>query len=318
MEYKDYYKIMGVERDADAVAIKRAYRVLARKYHPDVSTEDDAEARFKEVGEAYEVLKDPEKRAAYDQLGADWQQGQSFRPPPDWDAGFEFTNAGTESGFNDSSANSDFFESLFGRAFRDAASQGNGKRQQQRSNDHHAKIMIDLEDSLNGASRGITLQAPEIDQNGQLKNRQRTLNVKIPKGVKAGQHIRLSAQAQSSVPGAPAGDLYLEVAFNPHKFYRVEGEDLYYDLPVTPWEAALGGSINVPTPEGPVKLKIPTNSKAGKQLALRGKGIPGKPKGDLYVVLTIALPSADSPEAKKIYREMEQSLTFNPRQHLGV
>ena len=324
MQYKDYYQIMGVERDVDAATLKRAYRVLARKYHPDVSKESDAEARFKEVGEAYEVLKDPEKRAAYDQLGADWQQGQSFKPPPDWGSGFEFSEAGFDGGFSQQGygTHSDFFETLFGHAFRSAGDTTGDRRethyQQPASNDHHAKILIDLEDSLNGATRAITLQVPEIDRHGHLINRQRTLNVKIPKGIKQGQHIRLAGQAESSVAGAPAGDLYLEVAIKPHRFYRVDGADLYYDLPVTPWEAALGKTIAVPTPSGSVNLKIPAGSKAGQQLALRGRGIPGKLKGDLFVVLTIALPTADNEKAKSLYRQMEETMAFNPRQHLGV
>ncbi|MCL4168303.1 UNVERIFIED_CONTAM: hypothetical protein GTU68_009481, partial [Idotea baltica] len=210
---------------------------------------------------------------------------------------------------------SDFFESLFGHAFHHAGGHG---QQQPSSNDHHAKILIDLEDTLNGASRVITIQSPKIDQTGHLRNHQRNLNVKIPKGIMPGQHIRLRGQAESSASGLPAGDLYLEVAIKPHDFYRVEGADLHYDLPVTPWEAALGSSIKVPTPDGPVKLKIPAESKSGKKMALRGRGIPGNPKGDLYVVLIIALPSADSEQAKKLYREMELSLAFNPRQNLGV
>ena len=330
MEYKDYYQIMGVERDVDASGLKRAYRVLARKYHPDVSAEADAEARFKEVGEAYEVLKDPEKRAAYDQLGADWQQGQSFQPPPDWGAGFEFSETGFDGGFSagGGTANSEFFESLFGHAFRHASNRSSSADRtasaaesgfhQTAANDHHAKILIDLDDSLNGSSRSITLQVPELDENGHLRSRQRVLNVKIPKGIKSGQHIRLSGQAESGIPGSKAGDLYLEVELKPHKLYRIDGADLFYDLPVTPWEAALGKSIAVPTPRGPVKLKIPAGSKSGQQLALRGRGIPGKPKGDLFAILRIALPAAKTRQAKDLYHRMEQELAFNPREHLGV
>ena len=244
MEFKDYYETLGLERDVDQTGIKRAYRKLARKYHPDLNKAADAEDRFKEVGEAYEVLKDPEKRTAYDQLGENWQSGQQFKPPPDWDAGFEggFDPRGAD-------AHSDFFESLFGQAFRNtsghSSGHGSGHRSSNdfrfhRNNDHHAKVLIDLEDSLNGATKTISLSVPKLNPAGQLQNTERVLNVKIPKGVKAGQHIRLSGQAESGIENESPGDLYLEVEFKPHPFYRVEGSDLYYDLHITPWEAALG------------------------------------------------------------------------------
>ena len=316
---------MGVERDADADAIKRAYRMLARKYHPDVSSESDAEAKFKEVGEAYEVLKDAEKRTAYDQLGENWRAGESFQPPPDWGSGFEFSSGGFDGGFSnaDSAAHSDFFDSLFGHAFSSAGSSQRGNSsgpqyQQQNARDHHAKIIIALEDSLTGAKRNITLQVANLDAQGRLSQRPKTLSVKIPKGIKSGQHIRLGGQAESAIAGTPAGDLYLEIAIEPHHFYQLKGSDLYYDLPVTPWEAALGASIKVPTPGGPVQLKIPAGSKSGTQLLLRGKGIPSKPAGDLYVELQIILPAANTEQAKQLYKEMEKSLSFNPRANLGV
>jgi curved DNA-binding protein len=325
MEFKDYYQILGLERDVDQSHIKRAYRKLASKYHPDLNKADDAEARFKEVGEAYEVLKDPEKRAAYDELGADWQPGQQFKPPPDWEAGFEFAGGGGEGGFDPrgGGAHSDFFESLFGQAFRNASGHTSGYGssndfRSNRSNDHHAKVMIDLEDSLQGATKTISLRVPKLNSAGQLQNTERVLNIKIPKGVKAGQHIRLSGQAESGIADESPGDLYLEVEFKSHPFYRVEGSDLYYDLPLTPWEAALGAKINVPSPKGKVKLNIPEGSKNGRQLRLKGQGIPGKLAGDLYVVLQIALPAANTEKAKALYREMAESLDFNPRKHLNV
>ncbi len=314
MEFKDYYKIMGVKRDATQDEIKRAYRKLARKYHPDVSKEADAETRFKEVGEAYEVLKDPEKRAAYDQLGANWKAGQEFHPPPDWNAGFEFSGGGFTGG--DASAFSDFFETLFGREFA-----GGGRRSSAyhaKGEDHHARILIDLEDAYHGANRTITLQVPELDAHGRVHTRQRTLKVHIPKGVKQGQRIRLAGQGAPGMGKGPAGDLYLEVAFKPHPYYRIEGRDLYIDLPLAPWEAALGAKVKVPTPGGVVDLKIPPNSKPGRKLRLKGRGIPNKPAGDLYVVLQIALPPADSEQAKALYRKMEQEMAFNPRAKLGV
>ncbi len=318
MEYKDYYKIMGVEKGATQDEIKRAYRKLARKYHPDVSKEPNAETKFKEVGEAYEVLKDPEKRAAYDQLGANWKAGQEFRPPPDWDAGFEFRGGGFTPG--DASAFSDFFETLFGRGgsgdFADARRAGPHFRTQ--GVDHHAKVLIDLEDAFHGATRTITLRAPELDAQGHVITHERTLNVRIPKGVKQGQQIRLAGQGSPGVEGGGAGDLYLEVEFRPHPFYRVEGRDLYLELPVAPWEAALGAKVKTPTPAGIIDLKIPAGSTSGRKLRLKGRGIPGKNPGDFYAVLRIALPSGDTERAQALYRKMEQELAFNPRARLGV
>jgi curved DNA-binding protein len=315
MEYRDYYKIIGVERDATQDAIKRAYRKLARKYHPDVSKEPDAEARFKEVGEAYEVLKDPEKRAAYDQLGANWKAGQEFHAPPDWDAGFEFRGGGFAGG--DGSAFSDFFESLFGRGFQ-GAQQARQSGFHPRGEDHHAKVLVDLEDAWRGATRQITLQLPQVDPQGRLHTRERVLNVRIPAGVRQGQRIRLAGQGASGPGAGPAGDLYLEIEFRPHPFYRVADRDLYLELPVAPWEAALGATAKVPTPAGTVDLKIPAGSGSGRKLRLKGRGIPGQPPGDLYVELKVALPAADNAAAQALYRKMQQELDFNPRAHLGV
>jgi len=316
MDYKDYYKIIGVEKDASQDEIKRAYRKLARKYHPDVSKEADAEARFKEVGEAYEALKDPEKRAAYDRLGANWQAGQDFNPPPDWDAGFEFSGAGYTGG--DASDYSDFFESLFGRGFGSAQTQRQHTGFNARGEDHHAKVMIDIEDAYHGATRAITLQSPELDNSSHIINKQRTLNVKIPKGVKQGQRIRLTGQGSAGMGNAPAGDLYLEIEFKPHSIYRVDGHDVYLDFPLTPWEAALGATLKVPTPSGLVDLKITAGTITGRKLRLKARGIPGKPAGDLYVVPQITLPPADSETAKELYRKMEKEMAYNPRGKLGV
>jgi curved DNA-binding protein len=312
MEYKNYYKIVGVERDASQDEIKRAYRKLARKYHPDVSKEADAEARFKELGEAYEVLKDPEKRAAYDQLGSQWQAGQDFRPPPDWQGGFEFHDFGGDPGMG---GFSDFFESLFGGAARRPGTAG-GRTQRDfriRGEDHHAKVMVDLEDSYNGASRSITLQVPQADPHGRVNARARTLNVRIPKGIRQGQQIRLAGLGGAGYGGGEPGDLYLEVEFNPRGRYRVEGADVYLDLPVAPWEAALGATVKVPTPAGAVDLKIPPGSRAGKKLRLKGRGIPARQPGDLYVVLQIALPPADTDSHRRAYENMKDDFVFNPR-----
>lgn len=316
MEYKDYYKTMGVARDATQDEIKRAYRKLARKYHPDVSKEADAEERFKELGEAYEVLKDPEKRAAYDQLGAQWKAGQEFRPPPGWDSGFEFSGGGYTAG--DAGAFSDFFEELFGRRYARPSGAAGRRTFRMRGEDHHAKVLIDLQDSFTGARRSITLRMPELTEDGHITARERTLNVRIPKGIRAGQQIRLAGQGGPGLGGGESGDLYLEVEFRDHPLYRVDGADLYLDLPVAPWEAALGATVKAPTPSGIVDLKVPANSNQGRKLRLKGRGLPGKQPGDFYVVLQVTLPSADSEAAKTLYKQMEDQLRFNPRATMGV
>ena len=320
MEFKDYYKVMGVARDATEAQIKQAYRKLARKYHPDVSKEKDAEARFKELGEAYEVLKTPEKRAAYDQLGQGPRPGEEFRPPPDWGAGFEFSGAGPGAGGANADF-SDFFESLFGGAGaaphrrRDA---GNGGQADRGGLDHHAKVLLDLDATLQGGSRTFTLRVPEIDAQGRLTTRERVLNVQVPKGILPGQTIRLAGQGASPGAQGTPGDLYIEVEFQPHALYRVDGRDLYLDLPVTPWEAALGASVKTPTPGGPVDLKIPAGSHAGTKLRLKSRGIPASTPGDFYVVLQIALPPANDDKARNAYRAMAEAFPFNPRTSLGV
>jgi curved DNA-binding protein len=328
MEYKDYYKIMGVAREASQEDIKRAYRKLARKYHPDVSKEADAEARFKEVGEAYEVLQDPEKRAAYDRLGSNWKANQEFRPPPDWNAGFEFS--GHEFSQADAAKYSDFFESLFGGNFRGGfggqhGGPGAGSRGgraggfHRQGEDRYAKILIGLEDAYEGATRGITLQIPQVDASGHVSTREHTLNVKIPKGIRARQQIRLAGQGAPGHGQASSGDLYLEIEFRPHPYYRIDGADVYLDLPVSPWEAELGAVVKTPTPNGIVELKIPPHSAAGKKLRLKGRGIPGKTPGDFFVVLQIALPAASTEAEKDFYRDMSEHFkSFNPRAGLGV
>jgi curved DNA-binding protein len=313
MEYKDYYKILGIDRKAGQDEIKRAYRKLARKYHPDVNKDPAAEDKFKEMGEAYEVLKDPEKRAAYDRLGSQWQAGQEFHPPPGWDAGFEFSGGGK--GFG-AGAFSDFFESLFGHGF--GGVRGGRTTFRARGQDHFAKIMIDIEDAYHGAGRSITLRIPEVDDQGQLHTRQRTLNVKIPKGIKQGQHIRLAGQGSPGMGGGGAGDLYLEVAFRPHPLYRIDASDLYLDLPVAPWEAALGATVKTPTPAGTVELKIPAGTNSGRKLRLKGRGIPARTPGDFYAVIQIVTPPVKTERDKALFRQMEEQMAFNPRRHLGV
>jgi curved DNA-binding protein len=309
MEYKDYYQIMGVERDATQDEIKRAYRRLARKYHPDVSKEAGAENKFKELGEAYEVLKDPEKRAAYDQLGTQWRAGQEFHPPPGWNSGFEFRESGGHG--PDLGGFSDFFESLYGHARRGTT--GGSRQFRMRGEDHHARVVVDLEDSYRGSTRSVTLQMPELSPDGQLRNRRRTLKVRIPKGIRQGQQIRLAKQGGPGIGGGDNGDLYLEVEFDKRGRYRVEGADVFLTLPVAPWEAALGATVKVPTPSGPVDLKIPPNSQGGKRLRLKGRGIPAREPGDFYVELRIALPAADSEQGRRAYETMKQTFAFNPR-----
>lgn len=317
VEYKDYYNVLGVERTASDDQIKRAYRKMARKYHPDVSTEADADDRFKEANEAYEVLRDPEKRAAYDRIDPNRPHsgnagGAGFQAPPGGDRGFDFHGGGF-TGSGDASSFSDFFESIFGRAAAGAGPQPGGFGSP-RGQDHVARITLDLEDAFTGGTRQVSLRAPEIDEHGRSVERTRTLKVTIPKGVRAGQQLRLAGQAQTGGPGA----LYLEIDFKPHPYFKLDGADLILDLPVAPWEAALGATVKTPTPAGAVDLRIPPDSKDGKRLRLRGRGMPGATPGDLYAVLRIALPPADTDAARELYQRMAREMPFNPRARLGV
>jgi curved DNA-binding protein len=309
MEFKDYYSRLGVAKDATPDEIKRAYRKLARKYHPDVSKEPDAEAQFKDVAEAYEALKNPELRAAYDTVGSRHAGGADFRPPPDWDSGFEFTQG---TGAAPNRERSDFFEALFGRAA--AHRRGHGAPADAAGDDHHAKVQIELPESYHGGRRTVSLQVPTRDSEGQLGFKTRQLEVNIPRGVRAGQHLRLKGQGGAGYGAGPAGDLYLEVQFAPHPLFRADGCDVYVDLPVAPWEAALGASVSVPTPDGHVQLSIPPGSPSGRRLRLRGKGLPAAAPGDLYAVLSIVLPPADDAAAQAAYRALASSFgEFNPR-----
>ena len=307
MEFKDYYAVIGLEKDAMPDDIKRAHRKLARKYHPDVSKEKDAEARFKELAEAYDVLKDPEKRAAYDQLGANYKAEQDFQPPPDW------TNqSGQGAGDQHQSA---FFDALF-------RGMGRGQTTEQRSHeafdmhgqDQHARIQIEIEDSYNGATRTLQLRAQTRGSDGRLQLTDRTIEFVIPKGVRSGQHIRLAAQGGPGTGKGSPGDLYLDVEMLPHPLYRTDGHDVLMDLPMAPWEAALGAEVVAPTPTGRVEVKIPAGSVAGRKLRVKGRGLPGKTPGDFYFVLRLAQPLAASDADKKAYTDLQTSfVTFNPR-----
>lgn len=315
MDYKDYYKVMGVARDVKPDEIKRVYRRLARKYHPDVSKETNAEAKFKDVQEAYEVLKDPQKRAAYDQLGSNYRSGQQFTPPPDWGRNFEFSGG---FGARENEGFSDFFSSLFGSrgGFRESRGGGRGGFASA-GEDQVAKISISLEDAFRGGPQTIELKAPQVDESGRLSVTPRTLKVTIPAGVTEGQKIRLAGQGSPGAGGGPAGDLFLEIAFRPHPAFKADGRDITLTLPVAPWEAALGATIHTPTLAGPVDLRIPAGAKAGQRMRLKGRGLPGSPPGDQLVELKIVLPPADSAQAKALYEQMKTQLAFDPRQELG-
>ncbi|MGI4814651.1 MAG: DnaJ C-terminal domain-containing protein [Janthinobacterium lividum] len=334
MEFKDYYSILGLKPAASEDEIRRAYRKFARKYHPDVSKEADAEVRMRDINEAYDVLRDKEKRSAYDNLAAQvgsGGRGADFAPPPGWDQGFEFRQGPRGAGMGERGAGaaseadfSEFFSSIFGQAGRAAHARGAGGSAgaqpefRARGEDHHAAIEVSLDDALHGATRDITLRAMEADAQGRAQWRNRTLSVNIPAGIREGQYIRLAGQGMPGYGGESSGDLYLEVRFQPHPLYRVEGRDLYMNLPVTPSEAALGAAVTAPTPGGSVEVTIPPNSRGGRKLRLKGRGIPGDPAGDLYLLLEIVLPPADSEIARQAYQKLAHDLPFNPRSHLGV
>lgn len=309
--------MLGVARDASQDDIKRAYRRLARKYHPDVSKEANAEEKFKEVQEAYEVLKDPQKRVAYDQLGSNWRAGQEFRPPPDWGRDFEFSSSSFGSG--DTGGFSDFFSSLFGQRSPFGGAAGHGTRTRgfaASGEDHVARIQITLEDAFRGGSQTIELKSPRIDPGGQVTLQPRTLKVNIPAGVVEGQRIRLAGQGSPGIGGGPAGDLYLEIGFREHRLFEVQGRDVSLTLPIAPWEAALGSTVQTPTLAGPVALRIPANARAGQKMRLKGRGLPGPTSGDQFVILQIVLPPADTPQAREFYERMRDELPFDARASL--
>ncbi len=310
MEYKDYYQTLGVEKNASADDIKKAYRKLVRKFHPDVSKESDAEKRTKEINEAYDVLGDAEKRTAYDELGRGQRPGQPFQPPPDWGSSYDFGAGGGSA--------DDFFSDLFAHAGRRAGPRGSGAHFKMRGDDIHAAITVPLHDAYHGATRTITLRAPERDASGRIVTRERSLSVDVPKGVVPGQQLRLAGQGHPGVNGGAAGDLFLEIQLQPDARYRVDGRDVYENVPVAPWEAALGAHIDVPTPSGTVQVSVPAGSQSGRKLRLRARGIPGHPPGDLYLILDLVLPPATDERARELYQKMAREMAFNPRAGIGV
>jgi curved DNA-binding protein len=320
MEFKDYYLVMGVEKGATPEDIKRAHRKLARKYHPDVSKEKDAEARFKELAEAYDVLKDPEKRAAYDRLGANYKAGQEFQPPPGW-SGQTAEGRHESRSFQDgdSQDHSAFFDALFrgmGRG-QSAGQQRSHEAFDMHGQDQHARIQIEIEDSYNGATRTLQLRVQTEAGDAQPHLTDRTIEFAIPKGIRAGQHIRLAAQGGQGVGNGSPGDLYLDVEMLPHPFYRTDGYDVLMDLPISPWEAALGAEVIAPTPTGQVEIKIPAGSVTNRKLRVKGRGLPGKTPGDFYFVLKVTQPLASSDADKKAYADLQTAFDkFNPRDQI--
>ena len=291
MQYKDYYEILGVTRGSDAEEMKRAYRKLARKFHPDVSKEKNAEEKFKEVQEAYEVLRDPDKRAAYDQLGRDFRNGQQFRPPPDWSQRF-----GTSGGqrFSDLNGFSDFFASLFGGAASGGGAPGYGGAQSEADAGH---LDVTVEEAYTGTKRRVTL-----NENG----RQRQVDVQIPAGVTEGQSLRIAGTGGRA-------SLIFRIKLRPHHLYEVAGKDVQIELPLAPWEAALGAKVAVPTLGGTVELTVPAGAQSGQKLRLRSRGLPGNPGGDQLVTIKLVTPAAQSKAAKEAYERMKRDFAFDPR-----
>ena len=312
MKYKDYYAILGVERNASDGDIKKAYRKLARKFHPDVSKEPGAEEKFKEVSEAYETLKDAEKRAAYDQLGRH-QAGQEFRPPPDW-----------ESRFGPGDLDGDFdLGDLFahfggGRAGRGSSTGRRGFAMQ--GQDYEVSAPISLEDAYRGTELSFDFSAPEVSPDGAVRRVSRKIQVRVPKGATDGQRLRVPGKGGPGLNGGSPGDLYLNIVLQPHPLYRVSGHDLSLELPVAPWEVVLGAKIEVPTMDGRISVTVKPDSKAGQKLRIAGRGLP-KPQGgqgDLYCVLSIVTPPEHGEREKALYRELASLSKFNPRAHFGL
>lgn len=307
MKYQDYYQILGVPRDAEKSDIKKAYRKLARRYHPDVNSEADAEEKFKEINEAYEVLKDPDKRQAYDRFGADWKHGQQFDGGGFQDGGFQ-GGSYSSGGFSGGDF-SDFFESIFRGDFQQGGGSPfqQGQQRQRRGADLQLKLDITLEEAFNGGSK--TIQFAKTPGSAEMKK----LKITIPKSVSQGQKIRLAKQGQAAPRAGEPGDLYLEMNILPHRLFRLDGRDVILRLPLTPWEAAAGASLKVPTLSGSVELKIKPGMQSGQKMRLKGKGLAGPPAGDQFVEIMIQTPPADSDTAKQFYQDMQAQFDFNPR-----
>lgn len=309
MEFKDYYDILGVKPEDDKKAIKTAYRRLARKYHPDVSKEQGAEAQFKLIAEAYEVLGSDEKRAEYDELRKYGHKGKPFTPPPGWQSGGQ----GTEFGAGDYS---DFFEEIFGSGFRRSQRGAQGREEvfSRRGQDVDIDMPVFLEDTVKDETKTISYNLPHYGESGYLEDIRKTLKVKIPRGVVDKERIRLKGQGAPGFGNAPAGDLYLRIKLVPHPLFDVIGHDLSITVPVSPWEAALGTSINVPTLDGQIKVTVTPGSQTGKRLRIKGKGLIGKKnQGDLYVILKVVMPEHIDPESKKLWQELADKSDFDPR-----
>jgi len=317
MEFKDYYKVMGVAEDATEADIKKAWRKLAKQFHPDVNKDPGAEAKFKEINEANEVLKDSKKRAAYDQVRAGgWREGQEFQPPPDWTAGEGFSSPGF-SGTEEVHDFSDFFRTIFGAGAYGAARTPQAILRR-RGEDLHFRMAITLEEACLGGKRNIRLDVPVPGADGLIRREPLSYLVEIPSGVVQGTKIRLRGKGGVGLGGAPNGDLYLEIELEPHTRYAVDGRDTLMTLPLTPWEAALGATIKVPTLRGVVDIDVPPASQAGQKLRLKGKGLGGDPCGDQYLILQILTPEPKTDSAKEYYRKMAQEMPFNPREKWGV
>jgi len=327
VKFQDYYSTLGVERTASQEEIRKAYRKLARKYHPDINKEPDAEENFKRVTEAYEVLEDPEKRKKYDTLGAGWREGQDFTPPPGWEGGpFGFRQRSGRAadfergGFRGAGGFSDFFEALFGGRFGGfAAEAGTAGAETNgwsaRGPDREAEITISLEEAYRGATKMLALQTLAFGPEGQALPQTKNVEVKIPAGVTEGTHVRLAGQGGPGVGGGPAGDLFLRVRIAPHPVFRLDGPDLQTTLEVTPWEAALGAKVEVPTLDGPVKMTLPPGTQGGQRLRLRGKGMSagGTGRGSLYVVIQVTVPKVLTAKERELFEQLQRNSTFNPR-----
>ena len=310
MKYKDYYKILGVEKSATQDDIKKSYKKLARKFHPDVSKEKDAEEKFKELGEAYEVLKDAEKRASYDQLGS-YQAGQEFRPPPDWEQRF-----GQGNGFGGFGAGGFDFADLFGMGRQGGGRQGRGGFAKA-GQDFTMSLQITLDEAYHGVERTLDIEVPERTADGHMTRIPKSIKMRIPKGAIDGQKMRLPGKGGKGSNGGPSGDLILTLQVQSHPLFKAVGHDLFLDLPVTPWEAALGTSVEVPTMEGKVRLKVSSGAKSGQKLRLTGKGLPkrGSGHGDFFAVLQIVVPPTMTDEEKELFESLSKVSVFNPRSH---